>query len=817
MRVLRLSSRFVLSLVFAVATFLLSLFQPVLAASPLAVLKSDTNEQAYSDQHLGQFEDDYASFKRTMETANVRYDLLQDGDMTGGASKLAGYKIIILPMLLDLQPAAVESLKGFVANGGKLLITDSGGTPSASVLPLIGLTGIQITGHTSMQEAKQLNWQRTPLPVQQDFAVGTIYAIVTPTPGSQAAMWTDTTGKEMGTAIGRMNGNTFLTWMPGMQGEITSNAQLLTFAMEDAVPNVTQQAAVQISYAEYQNIQNELDYLIKRTDEAMKTAKQADLAVPFKNIQANYESALAHVKAFQDYYKERRFYQADEEIALARHDFSLAFAQSMPVRPVEARSVWLDRGTIVACRNEDGMSALFDRLKGAGINTVYFETNNAGFCTFPTKVSTPNPEIVGWDPLGVAVREAHKRGMELHAWIWTFAVGNLRHNPIIGKDADYPGPVLSSNDFSWALARSNGELLPNHQPEFWIDPANPEGRDFIRRLSSEIVSNYNVDGFQFDYVRYPFNGKGTEMGYDWTGRMRFERETGLNLDRLDEETRTIWTAWKVAQVNSFVQETSAALRKLKPGIRISAAVYATPRRLRTGNINQEWETWVANGWVDTLNPMTYVATARELATVAGNVRESCDDKALVFPGLSIRQLDTAGLIEQMDTSRAIGTLGCTMFACAQLDEKKMRVLKMGPYRRSALITPQADPLKASRLLMDDFAALVNRYLQDPQKHILSDRASTNDVITQIETVQRELHGLRPNASEEELKAVNTHVQALEANIKEWLRIEAFVQRGFRAQYIASYLAQVKAILSYAAHRAKVQHQSVATTPGVDLR
>jgi hypothetical protein len=286
----------------------------------------------------------------------------------------------------------------------------------------------------------------------------------------------------------------------------------------------------------------------------------------------------------------------------------------------------------------------------------------------------------------------------------------------------------------------------------------------------------------------------------------------LNLDKLDEETRQVWQAWKIAQVSSFVQETSQMLRNLRPGLRISAAVYGTPKRLRMGNVQQEWETWVANGWVDTLNPMTYVATAKELSTNAGYVRESTEDKALVFPGLSIRQLDTAGLIEQMDTSRAIGTLGTTMFAVAQLDDKKVNILKMGPYRRMPLLTPQQDPIKASRLLIDDFSALVNRYLQDPQKHILSDQASTNEVLTQIEAVQRQMHELRPNASAEDIGDVNKNVTSLQNMVRDWLRIEAFVQRGFRAQYITSYLSQLQAILNYAGHKAKTQTQAIGGDP-----
>ncbi len=791
---------------------LLAAILPASAQSPLAVVKSDKNAQTYSEQHLGTFDDDWLSFKRTLENANVRYDLLGDADLKAGSAKLSAYKMIMLPFFLDISDEGATALSEYVSKGGKLLITDGGGVPSASAQSVNRLSGVIVSGHTTMQEGQQLVWSRTPLPLNQDFAVGTLTATIELLdPSAGVGKWVDSQGKEIGWAIGRLNSNTYLGWAPGLQGEITTNAQILSLSMEDSCPGITQQAAVQISFADFQNIQQELDYLSRRTEEAIKTAKQADLSVPFKTIQAHYESALAHVKSFQDAYGARRFYQADEELQAARQDFALAFAQSMPVRPVEARSVWLDRGTIITTRNEQGMSALFDRLKSTGINVVYFETNNAGFCMYPTKISRMNPELNGFDPLAAAIKEARRRGMELHAWIWTFAVGNIRHNPIVGREADYPGPVLTANDFSWALAGRSGALLPHNQPEFWIDPSSLAGRQFIKELCREIVANYAVDGFQFDYIRYPFNGKGTEMGFDWEGRLRFERETGLNLDKLDEETRQVWQSWKVAQVNSFVQDTATMLRKIRPGLRISAAVYATPQRLRLGNIQQEWETWVQNGWVDALNPMTYVSTAKELSIAAGAVREATSDRALVFPGLSIRQLDTAGLIEQLDTARAIGTLGTTMFAVAQLDDKKVNVLRLGPYRRTPLVTPQSDPLKASRILVDDFAALVNRYLQDPQKHILSDQASTNEVLSQIESLQQQMHGLRSNCSAQEISEVNKQVVTLQNTIKEWLRIEAFVQRGFRAQYITSYLSQVQAILSYAFHRARTQTQSIAVS------
>ncbi|HEY9785584.1 MAG TPA: family 10 glycosylhydrolase [Candidatus Obscuribacterales bacterium] len=806
----RIAGKLFMSCLAIFAIFAAGYLPAALASSPVAVLKSAKNATAYQDEHLGTFEDDYQQFRHALENANIRYDELSDEDVLAGPGKTSGYKVIIVPLLADLGSDVVSSLIEFTRGGGKLLITDCGGTVLPGAQALEQFAGVTVARQTNIAEKQKLNWPRTPLPVSEEFAIGSVHADITMGESANSlARWFDVLGKDAGPAIVRKGNTIFLGWAPGVQGEITTNSNLLSLSLEELVPGLTQQAAVQISFADYQTISQELEYLTKRTEETIKTAKQAELAVPFKVIQQNYDGAVEHIKGFQEAYSARKFYEADSHLQQARQLFSLAFAQAMPVRPVEARSVWLDRGTIVSMKGAKALSQLFDRLKASGINVVYFETNNAGFTMYPSKLVEQNPNTIGWDPLGTAVNEAHKRGMELHAWVWVFAVGNARHNPIIGKDAEYPGPVLSSRDFSWALAAANGALVPPRQHEFWLDPSVPEARQYPKDLMLEILKTYKVDGIQLDYIRYPFNNKGQEMGFNWLGRTRFEQETGLNLDKMDDETRQVFQAWKVTQVNNFVKDVSQTLRQVKPDIKISAAVYALPRRMRINAIQQEWETWVANGWVDTLNPMTYVNNAKELTNMAGYVRESTGDRALVYPGLSIRQLDTAGLIEQLDSARETGTLGTTMFAVAHLDDKKLNVLKVGPYRKQPLLTPQSEPLRASRLLVGDFAALVNRYLQDPRTHILSDQASTNDVLMQIDAIQRSLHQLGPKATSDEIDNVLKDVTSLHGTVKNWLRLEAFIQRGFRAQYIASYLGQVEAILAYASHKQKSQQPALA--------
>ncbi len=796
-------------------SLLLALFfvfaEPVFADSPLAVLRSAVNQQAYSDQHIGDFDEDWEHFTHTFETANVRYDELGDQDLKHGTENLKKYKVIVLPLLVDLSADAVSSLKEYVSHGGKLLLTDGCGNLSKSASELLTLTGAQLQGHRTTQAACRLVWPRSPFPLEQDFAVGTLRASLTPlSEGDQVASWKDGESAGESMAISMHGGNVFIGWAPGLQGELSSNAQIISLVLEESAPGITQEAAVQISFAEYQTIKNELEYLEKRTDEVVKTAKQADISVPFSAIQQNYDSALKHVQDFELAYKERRFLEADRQIQKARHELAMAFAKAMPVRPVEQRSVWLDRGTIIANQSPEAMSKLIEKLKASGINSIYFETNNAGFTMYPSSVASQNPQLKdGFDIFAYTLNEAHKRGMEFHAWLWIFNVGNERHNPIIGKETDYPGPVLTKHNFNWALAGKTGSLLAHNQHEYWLDPAHPQARNYMKDLISEVLSKYAIDGFQYDYIRYPFNMTPNEMGWDWSGRLRFERETGLCLDNLDADARQIFQVWRIAQVNSFVEETATFMRKKRPGIRLSAAVYGFPERLRCANVQQDWESWVKSGWLDTVNPMTYKDDTKEFQTLANNCREYSEDKALVFPGVSIRQLDTAGFIEQLDSARAIGTLGTTLFAVAQLDDKKLELLRIGPYRRQAVMTPQADPVRAATLLVDDFVATVNRYMHDPKKRVISDTASTNEVADEIDKMRKLVHALGPQASPAEIQNVKEQVIKLHGLTKDWLRIDAFAQRGFRAQYIISYLSQIESILTYAGHKAKTQSNSIA--------
>ena len=337
-RLLCLSLLFVVSLIFS---------SPALAAdSPVALLNSGFNANAYGEQHLGVYEDDYAEFKRTIASANVRYDEVTDFDATQSKERLVKYKLVIVPMLVDLPPYVVSGLGDFVRAGGKIIITDGGGSPGGGAQSLMQMAGVKLDSQYTFKDPARLVWTNSPLPVSDNIAVGSMVAKISVSPEAKTLAKWEANATAVGAAVVRKDNVAYLGWVPGMQGDLMVNARYIAMVLDDLSPGITQEAAVQISFAEYQTIKSELEYLTNRTQEAIKTAKQAEFAVPYQTIQSAFDTAVQNVKAFDTAYKDRRFAEADECLARARFNFGMAFGQAMPVRPVEARCIWLDRGTI---------------------------------------------------------------------------------------------------------------------------------------------------------------------------------------------------------------------------------------------------------------------------------------------------------------------------------------------------------------------------------------------------------------------------------------------------------------------------------------
>ncbi len=465
----------------------------------------------------------------------------------------------------------------------------------------------------------------------------------------------------------------------------------------------------------------------------------------------------------------------------------------------EVRAIWLDRGTIVAARSEQGLAQVFDRLAAAGINTVFFETVNAGYTIYPSRVAPQqNPLTRGWDPLRAGVTLAHERGIEIHPWIWTFAVGNRRHNllPEMNLPDSFIGPVLTAHP-TWANVDDRGELFPRGQPETWIDPANPEVRRYLLNLVEEIA-RYGVDGIHLDYIRYPFQNAGSRatFGYGQAARQRFEQLTGVDPQELDPLIdRSLWrqwTAFRSQQVSEVVAAISAQLQQIDPNIILSTAVYALPENERIQKLQQDWEHWISRGDVDLLVPMTYAGNTRRLAQLVEPTLEIVRRSPVLFlPSVNLLELPTVEFLDQIQVVRDLPTGGYAMFAARQLTDELQTLLQNSAIGSSQI--PYRDPLGSAR---DRFGVLKQEWdflLAQNQLSLRGTALDTWHVLTQ--DLEDHFERLVRDPSPAQLAATRQVLAQFQQAYPELMRSKA-LSHPYRVDTWANRLDSLEILLRY---------------------
>jgi uncharacterized lipoprotein YddW (UPF0748 family) len=146
---------------------------------------------------------------------------------------------------------------------------------------------------------------------------------------------------------------------------------------------------------------------------------------------------------------------------------------------------------------------------------------------------------------------------------------------------------------------------------------------------AEIVSRYRVEGFHYDYVRYP------QVTY---------------ADSWDDH----------AAVTALVSEGATRLRAARPGIVISAAVFPDPDVARD-RVLQLWPEWARAGLVDLLCPMAYRRDTTEVARLLNKAREAAP-MTRMWGGLMGYAGERALLREQVRAAERAGCEGAILFA-----------------------------------------------------------------------------------------------------------------------------------------------------------
>ncbi len=282
----------------------------------------------------------------------------------------------------------------------------------------------------------------------------------------------------------------------------------------------------------------------------------------------------------------------------------------------ERRGVWLHVGDD---RHPKDVMPELKRL-GLGMAVLRIAGGTAAFYASKVQPDVQDPLAAdGGDWLAEAVKHAHANGIEIHPYV---------NNCIVeGR--------TSQESLQGLRAAGRLQAGPDGRPIDWFCPSQEANLAAIERPMLEIVSRYEVDGVQYDFIRYP-NSQGCFCA---KCRARFERETGAPVadwpkDVLEGERHQQWVEFRCERISAIVQRISTRIREVNPKVRISAAVFADWPQCRE-SVGQDWARWCREGWLDAVCPMNYTHDSAAFAAKAAAHRAAVPTGFPILQGIGI--------------------------------------------------------------------------------------------------------------------------------------------------------------------------------------
>lgn len=324
---------------------------------------------------------------------------------------------------------------------------------------------------------------------------------------------------------------------------------------------------------------------------------------------------------------------------------------------VETRNLWIRPDVFTEKAIKETVKKIYD----AGFNSVCLELlfDNTMLCPMPEdSLFETNPKCGDNDVLKIWIGEFHRYGIEVHGWMSTFRVCH--------SSSSNTNQALATKKPEWLMQANDGRnyLLSDNVKHYYLNPALPEVCEFLTETYRYIVTNYDLDGFQLDYIRYPDGyDEGVYYGYDDETLRQFKEATGIDAKTLTKNSADFkkFAQFKADYVTAFVLKIREMLREERPDMILSAAV-APQYDEGVTKKHQDVKSWLTNGYLDAVYPMSY-GTTDAFAKWTGITTELSDDALSVVMGM--RDGGAEAVSEQIIAARNGGADGTAFFAYAQ--------------------------------------------------------------------------------------------------------------------------------------------------------
>jgi uncharacterized lipoprotein YddW (UPF0748 family) len=355
---------------------------------------------------------------------------------------------------------------------------------------------------------------------------------------------------------------------------------------------------------------------------------------------------------------------------------------------------WPSRPGLSARQQKAELLSILDNAVRLRLNVIILQVRPACDALYDSPIEPWSEYLTGrmgkppvpyYDPLTFAVAEAHKRGLELHAWI----------NPYRARFRELTTPI-SRNHVSAthpSLVRTYGKFL-------WLDPTEQATRDYSLGVIMDVVRRYDIDGVHFDDYFYPYpekaHGDGPEMDFPDNASWERYKGAGGHLSRND---------WRRENVNTFVRMVYDAIKREKPWVKFGISPFGIWQPHHPEGISGfdayntlycDSRKWLENGWLDYIVPQLYwpiSQKAQSFATLLGWWEGQNPLHRLLVPGMRINgwkgiDSDSKEAADEILDTRGAGASGEVLWHSKPLFGKHIEVansMRSGVYQEPALV------------------------------------------------------------------------------------------------------------------------------------
>ncbi|HSJ02914.1 MAG: glycoside hydrolase family 10 protein [Verrucomicrobium sp.] len=238
------------------------------------------------------------------------------------------------------------------------------------------------------------------------------------------------------------------------------------------------------------------------------------------------------------------------------------------------------------------------------LNALIFQVRPAGDAVYKSDIEPWSPWLTNqmgkapdpmWDPLAFFIKEAHDRGIELHAWFNPFRA-------LSGPKYSGAGKHVTVTHPTWCM---------KYGEDTWMDPGEPQVRERSLAVMMDVLRRYDVDGIHMDDYFYPYPLKNP----GGSGYMPFPDDRTFNT-YVKGGGKMSKSDWRRDNVNSFIEGLYNSVKREKPWVRVGISPFGIwrpnyPAGYAKGALDPyealsaDSLKWLQSGWVDYFTPQLY--------------------------------------------------------------------------------------------------------------------------------------------------------------------------------------------------------------------